>query len=648
MKKYLTIFSLTLFLGVLRAQDVEKIRELKEKVSFSSDSIKANALNDWCWLIRTLQPDSAIVLAISAINLSQRIHYPRGLAAAYKNMASILRIEGKYTEALDYCKKAESICYSLKDSVGSANIINLSGLIYWARGDFYHALEKHRQAFELFTKIKNPEGQVKTLSNQGIILYEKGNYAGALEYFLQALKLNQTIKKNNSNALSNIYLNIGLINTQQRNHKEALAYYQKSYDVCVKNNDISGTAHAYSNIGVAYNNLGENSKSLEFHIKSKKQFERLGDKHGVAFALSNIGVSYLQKESYADALDFYLQSLKIRREIGDVHGIAIVCINISQVYLLLHQYPTSISYANIALEKAEETGSVKYKRDANFQLATIYEEKKDFITAYSFFKEYNTLNDSLFNSKKNEEINRIKYEYQTEERKKELELQTEKIKSLMQEKKFEGTINYFLLAAVVLIIVGGFLFLKWQRNKLKSEKQLVEKNLQINRTLQELTETELQNSRLESHLLNDELDFKNKELTDFAIHIVEKNEFLENLKQRLKKAKDNSKIEKEGELIHSISMEIKNNLNIDRERKEFEMHIEEANSNFYKKLKEGFPSLSENEIRLSALLRLNLSSKDIATILNINPKSVDMNRYRLRKRFNLGPESNLSAFLTGL
>ncbi len=77
---------------------------------------------------------------------------------------------------------------------------------------------------------------------------------------------------------------------------------------------------------------------------------------------------------------------------------------------------------------------------------------------------------------------------------------------------------------------------------------------------------------------------------------------------------------------------ITQDLSIDRDREKFQMHINEQNSSFIHRMGESFPSMTENEKRLTSLLRLNLSSKEIASILNISPKSVEMNRYRLRKK----------------
>ena len=86
-------------------------------------------------------------------------------------------------------------------------------------------------------------------------------------------------------------------------------------------------------------------------------------------------------------------------------------------------------------------------------------------------------------------------------------------------------------------------------------------------------------------------------------------------------------------------------LNIDKERKTFYLYVEETNSDFFLKLERNFPALTLKEKQLAALLRLNLSSKDVAHLQNISAKSVEMNRYRLRQKMNLETGDSLTELI---
>ncbi len=134
-------------------------------------------------------------------------------------------------------------------------------------------------------------------------------------------------------------------------------------------------------------------------------------------------------------------------------------------------------------------------------------------------------------------------------------------------------------------------------------------------------------------------------MVTMAMSIIHKNEFLSSLKEEIIKIKAGVKDHETRMGLNKLSLMITQDLSIDRDREKFQMHISEQNSNFIHRLTESFPKMTDNEKRLASLLRLNLSSKEIASILNISPKSVEMNRYRLRKKLKIDPKVPLSDFI---
>ena len=145
--------------------------------------------------------------------------------------------------------------------------------------------------------------------------------------------------------------------------------------------------------------------------------------------------------------------------------------------------------------------------------------------------------------------------------------------------------------------------------------------------------------------LGKELKFRQSEMVTMAMNIIHKNEFLDNLKREVVKIKSGVDDQETRVLLNKLSLMITQDLSIDRDREKFQMHINDQNSSFIHRLGSSFPSMTDNEKRLASLLRLNLSSKEIASILNISPKSVEMNRYRLRKKLKVEPKINLTDFI---
>ena len=146
--------------------------------------------------------------------------------------------------------------------------------------------------------------------------------------------------------------------------------------------------------------------------------------------------------------------------------------------------------------------------------------------------------------------------------------------------------------------------------------------------------------------LEKEIDFKRKEQMSIALNIIQKNQFLEKLRAKIDKIIDKSDTDQTE--LSKLKKLIVENLSLDKDRERFNIYINELNRDFYFRLLNRYPNLTDNEQRLCALVRLNLSSKDMASILNISTKSVEVNRHRLRKKMHLKREDNLTELISKL
>lgn len=160
----------------------------------------------------------------------------------------------------------------------------------------------------------------------------------------------------------------------------------------------------------------------------------------------------------------------------------------------------------------------------------------------------------------------------------------------------------------------------------------------------ELELKELENSQKIIKLNNDKLrldiENKNRELATSTMSIIKKNEFLNAIKTELISGGKNS--------LDKVVKIIDKNLNNTDDWKLFQEAFNNADKKFLKKIKNNHPELTPNDLRLCAYLRLNLSSKEIAPLLNISPRSVEVKRYRLRKKMNLEHDANLTSYILEL
>ncbi|MEO9021884.1 MAG: triple tyrosine motif-containing protein [Ginsengibacter sp.] len=200
-------------------------------------------------------------------------------------------------------------------------------------------------------------------------------------------------------------------------------------------------------------------------------------------------------------------------------------------------------------------------------------------------------------------------------------------------------ILYFALFGLLL-----YLIYKWQEKNLYRQQQkfdLEQKRLKELHHLK-LEKSEKEIIKLQNEKLANEVKFKNKELADATMHLVERDSALVKVKDELqklyKKTGNNHDIKKTLLLLKDVEQ---NNSNWEQ----FVSHFNEVNNDFLKKVKKQYPSLSGNDIKVCTYLKLNLSSKEIAQLMNISVRGVEISRYRLRKKLDIPQGESLNDFL---
>ena len=205
----------------------------------------------------------------------------------------------------------------------------------------------------------------------------------------------------------------------------------------------------------------------------------------------------------------------------------------------------------------------------------------------------------------------------------------------------------YVLAGMFVIVFGMFMVdRKHKKEKLiikeqqKQELNSVEKELE---TMQEQKEAEI--TKLKNDKLNAELDHKNSELASASMHLLTKNALLGDIRAKLGNIKEQAVKGETKKAIGSILKEIEKSSNLDQDWKQFEFHFDRVHSEFNKRIREEYPQLTPQEMKLCAYLRLNFATKEIAQLLHISVRGVEISRYRLRKKLGLNRDINLAEFI---
>ncbi|MFK7935985.1 MAG: triple tyrosine motif-containing protein [Saprospiraceae bacterium] len=170
------------------------------------------------------------------------------------------------------------------------------------------------------------------------------------------------------------------------------------------------------------------------------------------------------------------------------------------------------------------------------------------------------------------------------------------------------------------------------------------------RSLQAENEQVIQNTQqaieqIQAEKNKAELEFKQRELVSATMHIVQKNERLQDIKTRLVELQKKSAEPKIAKEIRTLVRNLQQDEVLDDGWEQFMLHFNQLHGNFTDRLQKEFPKLTPKDLKLCAYLRLNLSTKEMASLMNITVRGVEASRYRLRKKFDLPPESNLITFL---
>jgi hypothetical protein len=197
------------------------------------------------------------------------------------------------------------------------------------------------------------------------------------------------------------------------------------------------------------------------------------------------------------------------------------------------------------------------------------------------------------------------------------------LRTELDKKKVRALVG-FVSASVVLIVLLIYI-VRIRRRTILQQRELIVKQREV--------------AHLNQEKLKFELGQKNRELSSLALQMASKSEFVNELKSKMDSGIDSVGLDR---IIREIEIEFNSESDWDA----FRLRFEEVHPSFFKLLKKQFSDLTSGELKLCALLQLNLTTKEIANINNITTAAVDKSRNRLRKKLNLTPEESLNDFLS--
>ncbi|NGP75852.1 tetratricopeptide repeat protein [Balneolaceae bacterium YR4-1] len=518
--------------------------------------------------------------------------------------------------AIKFAKRAKRLSESLNYSKGIAEAHGELGYSFNRKGEFDRAIDHFDKGIRLLRALRDTMGLIAQLNDLGSTYSSMSEYNTALEHYFESLELCEAIGL--ERGISSNLGNIGLAYFELDRDEKAMEFYKRALEINQRLENKNSLATNYNNLGLLHGDQGRYEEALDFHFKALVIRQELGYTLSIANSLNNIGRVYMQKGEHDKAMKYLNRALQVN-DGKDKDLSSIIHENMTKTYISMGKLDSARVHGEQTLDLSREYGS-KLGVKVGYELLTdIYLKLGNYKRAFENQRKLMVVKDSILNAEKSKQISELQTKYETRQKEQEIAL-------LEQEKEQEAMLRNAFLAGLVLIGIIGFLIYNRQRLKIKKNR------------------TELENKRLHEEQLEKDLEFKNRQLTTHSLHLVQKNEAMRELKQEIELLKEESAGEVSRDL-QKLQNKVDYSFNLDEDWEEFKLYFEEVHTGFFEALKEQYPDLTSNELRLSALAKLNLSIKETATILGIRPDSVKTARYRLRKKLGMETEEKLTDFM---
>lgn len=518
--------------------------------------------------------------------------------------------ENQYSEDTDeLARRALSISQQSSYYQGRVNSMILIAFCHFRASEYKKALEMAYEAMEISEDMNYDLGLAKSMRLIGSICDALDDHDLGSRFFFDSLKIFEKLKDKSGISLVLGDIGIGFFN--QQDYKKALDYYNKSLSIAQEINSLTVIKKQYNNIAVAYGGMQNYDTAILFFNKAIDINIKLGDKLGWGLNIMNVGYDQMNQEKYQDAFVSFQKALDFFVETNNKYHLAECYINYGYCYFSSNMTEQGVYYFKKALQVGNENSFYRIIHSSAEILNKIYSQKRDTLNAYKYLTIQKVAQDSLYAKNKLKLLSKLELQYLNDKKEFRRKLEDQRKNNLTR------VIIFGLVSGIIILI------LLLSRFRLKSKFIILEK---------EKIEVELHS--------------KDKELTVNLISLIKKNEMLASISNKLIFFQQNAKGTEAKEIANSISQEIRNTTD-DKMLNEFTTRFQEVHAGFYETLLLKFPDLTQNELKLCAFLRLNMSSKDISELTGQYPPSIDRARYRLRKKLGISnSETNLVTFLS--
>ncbi len=602
------------------------------------------------YLSYSLQGQSILIDSLKTVISEEKSSGTR--IEALGNLSKIMATQSGHGEAFDTAEEALRLSWAEEDARYGAYIHSILGYLYVQRDSITLAIQAMDSAAWYASKTDHARTRGYVLFRRGWLDYILNENDMAYDKMLEALHL-----LDNQHAYayeSNIYHYLAAIHAYWQEPEKQLHYSLLCMETALKSRDPDALVNAYLSMGSSYltqfrrdtsrrelldSSTYYNRKVLELADEMKGYISLRSNRGAAALNMANLFFEFYPY-SYADSAKLYIdQALETAREVDHPEIIANSYGILSEYAMMGGDYGQAeklLELAMLEISNSPKSGALVNSRISN-ALARVSEQSGDPAKALNYYKMYLKFYREVFDKEKASMVQQLEARYQSD--KKELA-----ISAARKEATFNRQLNRFYVLLICVGLLTLFFLYRSYHFKVKASQQ---QHLLL---IGERNEAELQASlkaeesarlHAERELMQEHMDRLERELLAGTLQVEEKNMLVGNLREKL------VSLDKGDPLYRQINRLIQQNNEIDREYGDIKSEFAEIRPGFFAGLQErAGNNLTRLDLKYCSYILMGLSNKEIASRINVDPKSIRMARYRIKQKLKLNKEDSLDQFVT--
>lgn len=613
----------------------------------------------------------AAALAEEARHLAAENECPSELAQSLHILGLCNARLCRYGDAEESYAEASRIFREIGDRAGVGAVLTNSGILECFRGNYTAALERYQESLAIFEELGETRRIAIALLNMGTTYSDLHRYDDALSCLDRTLVA--ALELGDDAFTANIIGELGRIHANRGDWSRALERYGDSLALSERAGQKHLAANTCNDIGTTLVRLGDYAEALVHFKRSLEMSESLGNRRGMSLALNNIGDLKRHIGDVSAALRYFDESLRIREELGNARDIAATLDHVARAHVELGQLDEARTCALRCVELCARDGEDRGLAAALRRLGEVDARRGDHESALVHLREAHRIfesigyregeSDALFAIGESElaavENRRggMRAGASSSDARATLERAREMAEALgsrpllarihaalAREAKRRGD-----LAAAIEHVEESH---RLEREIFNEQSEARTRHLAIVLDVerahrqQELSSKEAEILRLRNEQLEADAEFRKKELVTTALHLTHRSELLRRVQHSLRDMRNDGRLERSS--LSALAGEISSALDGEQAWQTFERQFHQVHAGYLEQLATRYPTLTPTELKVCALIKINLSTKEIAQILNTEPRSIEKYRQRIRAKIGLSQEEGLLTALLGV